>query len=136
MIPRSRKSLEEGIATHSIILAWRTPWAEEPGGLQYTESDMTEQLILCRDILCIHTHIKNPSTFTGFPGGSEVKNPPANAGGMHSIPGSGRSLEEKMATHSRILAWEILWTEEPGGLQSMGLQIVRHDSATKQQLEV
>ena len=32
------------------------------------------------------------------------------------------SLEKKMATHSRILAWEISWTEEPGGLQSMGLQ--------------
>ena len=32
-----------------------------------------------------------------------------------------------MATHSSILAWEITWTEEPGGLQSMGLQRVRHD---------
>ena len=31
-------------------------------------------------------------------------------------------LEKEMATHSRILAWEILWTEEPGGLQSLGLQ--------------
>ena len=38
-------------------------------------------------------------------------------------------LEEVMATHSSILAWEILWTEEPGGLQSMGLQRVRHDWA-------
>ena len=45
-------------------------------------------------------------------------------------------LEEKMATHSSIRAWKILWTEEPGGLQSMGWQIVRHDLATKQQLEV
>ena len=36
-------------------------------------------------------------------------------------------LEEGMATHSRILAWRIPWTEEPGGLQSMGLQRVRHD---------
>ena len=32
-----------------------------------------------------------------------------------------------MATHSSILAWKIPWTEEPGGLQSMGLQRVRHD---------
>ena len=39
-------------------------------------------------------------------------------------------LEEEMATHSSILAWEIPWTEEPGGLQSMGLQRVRHDWAT------
>ena len=36
-------------------------------------------------------------------------------------------LEEEMATHSRILAWRIPWTEEPGGLQSMGSQRVRHD---------
>ena len=36
-----------------------------------------------------------------------------------------------MATHSSILAWRIPWTEEPGGLQSMGLQRVRHDLATK-----
>ena len=36
-------------------------------------------------------------------------------------------LEEGMATHSSILAWEIPWTEEPGGLQSMGLQRVGHD---------
>ena len=36
-------------------------------------------------------------------------------------------LEEGMATHSSILAWRIRWTEEPGGLQSMGLQRVRHN---------
>ena len=42
-------------------------------------------------------------------------------------------LEKEMATHSSILAWEIPWTEEHGGLQSMGLQTVRHDLATKQQ---
>ena len=50
-----------------------------------------------------------------------VKNPPANAGDARdvgSIPGSGRSLEEEMATHSSILASEIPWMEEPGWLQS------------------
>ena len=36
-------------------------------------------------------------------------------------------LEEEMATHSSILAWRIPWTEEPGGLQSIGVQRVRHD---------
>ena len=36
-------------------------------------------------------------------------------------------LEKEMATHSSILAWEGPWTEEPGGLQSMGSQKVRHD---------
>ena len=53
-----------------------------------------------------------------------VKNTPVNAGDVRdvgSIPGLGRSLEEGMATHSRILAWKIPWTEEPGRLLSMGL---------------
>ena len=43
------------------------------------------------------------------------------------IPGSGRSLEEDMAIHSSILAWRIPWTEEPGGLQSIGSQRVGDD---------
>ena len=61
----------------------------------------------------------------GFPGGVVVKNLPVNAGDlrdMDSIPGSGISLEEGMATQFSILAWRIPWTEEPGGLQSIGLQ--------------
>ena len=41
--------------------------------------------------------------------------------------GQADPLEKKTATHSSILAWEIPWTEEPGGLQSMGSQRVRHD---------
>ena len=70
----------------------------------------------------------------GFPGGSVVKNLPANAGDArdaNSVPGSGRSLGEEMATHSSILAWEIPWTEEPSRLQSMGSQRVECDVATK-----
>ena len=51
-----------------------------------------------------------------------VKNLLADAGDEGSIPESGRSLEEEMVTCSRVLAWEIPWTEEPGGLQSIGLQ--------------
>ena len=39
-------------------------------------------------------------------------------------------LEKGMATHSNILAWRILWTEEPGGLQSVGWQRVRHNQVT------
>ena len=59
-----------------------------------------------------------------------VKNPPGNAGDVRdtgSIPGSGRSLEEGMATHSSILAWRIPWAGEPGGLQSMGSHGVGHN---------
>ena len=76
----------------------------------------------------------------GFPSGSVMKNLSANAGGMGSIPGQGRSYlpcskwahvpqllslcsraqtEKAMASHSSTLAWKIPWTEEPGKLQSM-----------------
>ena len=51
----------------------------------------------------------------GFPRGSVVKNPPASVGAM----GQEDPLEEEMATHSSILAWEIPWREEPGRLQSL-----------------
>ena len=64
---------------------------------------------------------------TDFPGGSNGKASTYNAGDLGLIPGSGRSSGERMATHSSILAWKIPWTEEPGGLQSTGLQRVRHD---------
>ena len=57
-----------------------------------------------------------------FPGGSVVKNMPANAGEMGLIPSWEDHLEKKMAIHSSILAWEIPWTEEPGRPQSMGSQ--------------
>ena len=56
---------------------------------------------------------------------------PVSAGDIRDadpIPGSGRCGEKEMATHSNILGWRIPWTEEPGGLQSMGSQRVRHNS--------
>ena len=59
-----------------------------------------------------------------------VKNLPANAGDIRDeVRSLGRKdpLEEEMATHSSILAWKNPWTEEPGGLQSMESQRVRHD---------
>ena len=60
----------------------------------------------------------------GFPDGSVVKNPPANAGDTGSILGLGRSPGEENGnpTLSSILARELPWTEEHGGLQSMGSQ--------------
>jgi len=54
-----------------------------------------------------------------------VKNLPASTGDPGSL-GQEDILEEEMATHSSILAWRIPCTEEPGRLQSMGSQIVRH----------
>ena len=62
------------------------------------------------------------SKLLGFPGGSLVKNLPANAGEMGSIPSWEDALEKEMAIHSSILAWEIPWTEEPGRPQSIGSQ--------------
>ena len=59
-----------------------------------------------------------------------VKNTPVNIGGIRdigSIPGSGRSPGEGHGNPLHMLAWRIPWTEEPGGLQSMGLQRVRDD---------
>ena len=50
-----------------------------------------------------------------------------NVGDQGLFPGLGRSLEKETVTHSSILAWKIPWTEEPGRLQSMELQRVRHD---------
>ena len=59
-----------------------------------------------------------------------VENPPAmqetEETQVRSL-GQEDSLEKEMATHSSVLAWKIPWTEEPGGLQSMGSQRVRHD---------
>ena len=60
-----------------------------------------------------------------FPVAQSVKNPPAMETQVQSL-GRKDSLEVGVATHSCILAWEIPWTEEPGGLQSMG-SWVRHD---------
>ena len=51
-----------------------------------------------------------------------VKNPPAKQEMQVQSLGQEDALEKEMATQSSILAWEIPWTEEPGGLQSMGLQ--------------
>jgi len=51
-----------------------------------------------------------------------VKNPPAIQDTWVQSLGLDDPLEEEMATHSSICAWRIPWTEEPGGLQSMGLQ--------------
>ena len=57
----------------------------------------------------------------GFLDGSYSKESACNAGDLDSIPGPGRSPGEEITTHPSILAWEITWMEEPGGLQSMEL---------------
>ena len=76
--------------------------------------------------------IKNAKTLLKFSychsfGSQTVKNLPANAGDLGSIPSVRKiPLEKGIATHSSIFAWRIPWTEEPGGPQFMGWQRVRH----------
>ena len=68
--------------------------------------------------------------YIGFPGGAVVKNSPANTGDARttgSTPGSGRCPGGENGNPFSILGWKIPWTEEPGGLQPLGLQRVRHD---------
>ena len=60
-----------------------------------------------------------------------VKNLPAMRENQVQSLGRENPLEKGVAARSSILAWSILWTEEPGGLQSMGLQNVRHNRVTK-----
>ena len=85
--------LEQGMTTHSSILAWRTPWTEEFGGLHSMGSPKVR-------------HDCMINTFT-VPGDSAVKNPPA----MQETPvqslGQEDPLEKEMAAYSNILAWEI-----------------------------
>ena len=67
-------------------------------------------------------------TLRDFPNSSVIKNPPAVQEMQKTwvqSPGWEDTLEEEIANHLSILAWKIPWTEEPGGLQSKGLQRVR-----------
>ena len=102
--------LEKAQATHSSILAWRIPWTVYPWGCK--ESDTTEVY----NVVC-------SACERAFQVAQMIKNQPANAGAAGDMVQSlGREdpLEQEMVTHSSVLAWEIPWTEEPGGLQSVG----------------
>ena len=85
--------------------------------------------------LCWHA-----DPFKGFSSGAVPKESTQNVGNCCSAGdavwplGLEDLLEKEMATRSRILAWEISWTVEPGGLQSMGSQRVGHDLLTKPQI--
>ena len=68
----------------------------------------------------------------GFPGGSDGKASVYNKGDLGSTPGSGRSPGEGNGNPLQYYCLEILWTEEPGGLLSMGSHRVRHNLITKQ----
>ena len=68
------------------------------------------------------SHLHQGPVPRGLPAGSVGKSPPAVQEMWVCSPGWEDSLEKGMATHSSVLAWRIPWTEEPGGLQSLGSQ--------------
>ena len=115
--------LEEKMATHSSILAWKIPWTEEPGRLQSMGSRRVS-----------HNWVTSLSlTQLGFPGGSVVKNRlPVQETGIQSS-GQEEPPQEEMVAHSSILASEIPRTEEPFSYNSWGCKRVRYDLVTKQQ---
>ena len=124
--------LEKEMETHSSMLAWRIPWTEEPGGLPSMGSRRVGHDWATS--LSFLSFYKN----RGLLGGSVVKNPPATQETQVPSRGWEDPLEEEMATLSRLLAWETPWTEEPGGLQSMGSQRVGHNWShwTEQQTRI
>ena len=93
------------MAVHSSTLAWKIPWMEELDRLQSMGSQSWTRL---SDFIAKSV--------------KPVKNLPAMQDTQVRSLGQKDPLENEMATHCSILAWKIPWTEEPGGLQSMGLQ--------------
>ena len=125
--------LEKEMATHSSVLAWRIPGTEEPGGLLsmrshrvgHDGSDLAAAGWYPTRLLCPWD----------FPGKNTAVSCCALLQGIFLTQGSNPHLlplllwqvEKEMAIHSSTIAWKIPWTEEPGRLQSMGSQRVRHD---------
>ena len=78
-----------------------------------------------------HNFIRNTNALE-LPCWLRGKESSANAAVMGLIPGQEDPLEKEMTTYSSIPAWRISWTKGPDGLQSMGMQRIRHDFSTKQ----
>ena len=109
-------AMEKEMATHSSVLAWRIPGRAEPGGLLSMGSHRVGHD--WRDLAAAAAAV----SYMGFPGGLDGKALPAVWETRIWSLGWEDLLEKEMATHSSTLAWKIPWTEEPGRLQSMGLQ--------------
>jgi len=110
-------ALEKEMATHSSVLAWRIPGTGEPGGLPSMGSHRVEH-----DWSDLAAGVSQVALV--------VKNSPANARDIRDvglIHESAIMLGGGHGNPSSILAWRIPWTEEPGGLQSIGSQIAGHN---------
>ena len=126
--------MEKRMAMHSNILAWKIPWTEEPGRPQ----SMVSQRV--RHDWAINTHTAwwfdlhiLWNNWASLVAQLEKNLPAVQETWVRSL-GWKDPLAKEMATHSSILAWKIPWTEEPGGLQSMGSQRVGYDWATNTSL--
>ena len=119
--------LEKEKATHSSTLAWKIPRMEEPGRLQSVGSQWVGHnwatslshkctyiyICMCMCVCGKQIHLPLQETWVWSHGWEDP-------------------LEKEMVTRSSVPAWEIPWTEKPGGLWSMWLQRVRHNLVTKQ----
>ena len=106
----------------------RMKWTSRLGGSELPSWWLAHKLV--ERLSLISTEIGWMFIGMGFPCGSAGKESACSAGDLGLIPGVGRSLEKGMATHSSILAWRTPRTEEPGRLQSMGLQRATHNWTT------
>ena len=97
------------MATHSSVLAWRIPGTGEPGGLPSMGSHRIGH------------------DWSHLAAAADDKESTCNAGDPVRSLYQEDPLEKEMATHSRILAWGIPWTEESGGLQSIGSKRIGHN---------
>ena len=113
--------LEEGMATHFSILAWRTPWTEEPGGLQSMGSQRVGHDWMTKN----NMRKLSEDLFRASLVAQLVKNLPAMREIWVRSLGWEDPLEKGTVTHSSILAWRIPWTVWP-----MGLQRAKHDRVT------
>ena len=124
MIPTYIGYLEQSSSFIHVVV-----YINIPSILRLSDIPLYAYTLVC--FVCINVSIYiNVSINRGFPDGSAVKNPSANAGDLVSIPGLGRSHGEGNANISSVLAWKIPRREETGGLQT-GCKRVRHNLATK-----
>ena len=118
-------ALERELATHSSVLAWTIPGTGEPGGLLFMGSHRVEHD--WSDLAGAAAAASEQSTSLNKSHLRAVMFP----GDWGSIPGLGKSPGGRNGNPLQYSCLEIPWTEEPGGLQSMGSQRVGHNLVTK-----
>ena len=122
---------EKEMASHFSILAWRIPWTEEPGGLQFIGLHRGRHDF--NDLACMYgTPLQYSCLENPMDGGAWKAAVHGVAEGWtrlsdFTLTFHFHALEKEMATHSSVLAWRIPGTGEPFGLPSMGSHTVGHD---------